>query len=206
MVFVRSVVPQVPLEKQVIQSNPILEAFGNARTVRNDNSSRFGKFIEIQFDKHAKLAGAQVRTFLLEKVRLVRQSEGERNYHIFYMLEAGTSEDDRDEWRLKGIEEALYTSQSGCYDRRDNVDDAEEYEALTEAMDTMRFMPQDSSGCLSAAAGVLSLGELEFDGFDDGATTGGAAKLRVDGAALCEAAAHLLGVEDEALVNAVTTR
>lgn len=162
----------VPLEKQVIQSNPILEAFGNARTVRNDNSSRFGKFIEIQFDKQAKLVGAQVRTFLLEKVRLVRQSENERNYHIFYMLCKGASDSDSELFKLKprdgdgegGVSEYFYTSQSECYDRRDGVLDDVEYAELREAMSIMNFSEQETNGSLSVSASVLTLGELDFDG------------------------------------------
>jgi myosin-5 len=205
-----------PLERQVVQCNPILEAFGNARTARNDNSSRFGKFIEIQFDSEAKLAGAQVRTFLLEKVRLVRQSESERNYHVFYFLAAGAAAADRAEWRLKGggggshgLEGYRYTSQSGCYDRRDGASDGDEYDALRDAMDTMRFLPAEASGCLLCAAAVLSLGELAFEGLDDGATQGGAAQLTssCDGQPPpCDDAAHLLGVPPAALEAACTTR
>jgi len=216
--------PPEPLEKQVVQCNPILEAFGNARTVRNDNSSRFGKFIEIQFDKKAKLAGAQVRTFLLEKVRLVRQSEGERNYHVFYLLAAGANAEEREEWRLKGdsddpshgLDRYLYTSQSNCFDRRDGALDHEEYELLRDAMETMRFPPEDVDGCLTCAAAVLALGELEFEGVDDGATQGGAARIAQGGgddneddgenADNCDNAAHLLGVPPEALEGACTCR
>jgi myosin V len=76
----------ISIEQQVLQSNPILEAFGNARTVRNDNSSRFGKYIEIDFDANGFLVGAAIRTFLLEKIRLVHTSEQERNFHIFYQV------------------------------------------------------------------------------------------------------------------------
>ena len=73
-------------EGQVLNSNPILEAFGNARTVRNDNSSRFGKYIDVEFSRNGRLVGATVDTYLLEKVRLIRQSTGERNFHVFYQL------------------------------------------------------------------------------------------------------------------------
>jgi myosin heavy subunit len=74
------------LEERVLDSNPLLESFGNAKTLRNDNSSRFGKFIEIQFDHHGKIVGAEIMNFLLEKTRIVSQSVGERNYHIFYQV------------------------------------------------------------------------------------------------------------------------
>jgi myosin-5 len=76
------------LEKQVLESNPLLEAFGNAKTVRNDNSSRFGKFVEIQFNKAGRISGAAVRTYLLERSRVVQLTDPERNYHIFYQVGA----------------------------------------------------------------------------------------------------------------------
>lgn len=77
------------LEDQVVQTNPVLEAFGNAKTVRNDNSSRFGKFIRIHFGPTGKLAGADIETYLLEKARVIFQQEKERSYHIFYQLMSG---------------------------------------------------------------------------------------------------------------------
>lgn len=95
------------IETQVLQSNPILESFGNARTLRNDNSSRFGKYIEINFEPtekdpllrrkfgHLSIVGATIRTYLLEKVRIVRQAPGERNYHVFYELINGASDQER---------------------------------------------------------------------------------------------------------------
>lgn len=74
------------LEARVLSCNPLLESFGNARTLRNDNSSRFGKFIQIQFDPRGRITGAQIQNYLLEKTRIVRQADGESNYHVFYQV------------------------------------------------------------------------------------------------------------------------
>jgi len=91
------------LEQQLLQANPILEAFGNAKTVKNDNSSRFGKFIRINFDTSGYIAGANIETYLLEKSRAIRQARDERSFHIFYQLLAGASADERSEVSLTYI-------------------------------------------------------------------------------------------------------
>ncbi|CAM9514978.1 unnamed protein product, partial [Ectocarpus fasciculatus] len=133
------------IEQQVLESNPILEAFGNARTVRNDNSSRFGKYIQIIFDSYGKLTGAQIKTFLLEKVRVVKHSAMERNYHIFYMLAAGASSEQREDWAMGDLRSHQFTSQSGCYDRRDGVLDSDLYQELMEAFKVMGFEEEEKA-------------------------------------------------------------
>jgi myosin heavy subunit len=101
---------------QVLASNPLLEAFGNARTLRNNNSSRFGKFIEIQFNAMYKMSGARIHIYLLEKSRVVQQSESERNYHVFYQLLAGLSSDERTQVNPAGCVSALRASWSvACF-------------------------------------------------------------------------------------------
>jgi myosin-5 len=123
---------EISTEQQVLQSNPILESFGNARTIRNDNSSRFGKFIELEFISTGHLVGASVETYLLEKVRLVQQTPGERNYHIFYELLVGMPEDQLENYHITDLtaEDFAMTNQSGTYDRRDGVDDYDTYTDL----------------------------------------------------------------------------
>lgn len=126
----------VSIEQQVLQSNPILESFGNARTIRNDNSSRFGKFIDIRFTRSGKLSGANIETYLLEKVRLIHPGTGERNYHVFYQFLSSASAQER---RLlscegKGLQDFRLLNQSGTYDRRDGVSDEANHQEMMDAM------------------------------------------------------------------------
>ena len=126
----------VSIEQQVLQSNPILEAFGNARTIRNDNSSRFGKYIDISFTNHGKLVGASIETYLLEKVRLIHPGPGERNYHVFYQFLKAANASDRQDFFLgnKTCRDFRLLSDSGTFDRRDGVDDCETHFEMMQAM------------------------------------------------------------------------
>ena len=131
---------EVCIEQQVLQSNPILEAFGNARTLRNDNSSRFGKYIDIQFTHRGKLAGAIVETYLLEKVRLIHPGKGERNYHVFYQFLQSATPEERKKFYLgsKSVEDFVLLSQTGTYSRRDGVLDRDMHEEMLDAMVSFR--------------------------------------------------------------------
>ncbi|GAV84916.1 LOW QUALITY PROTEIN: Myosin_head domain-containing protein/Myosin_N domain-containing protein, partial [Cephalotus follicularis] len=128
----RSGVEGMTVEQQFLVSNPVLEAFGNAKTVRNNNSSRFGKFVEIQFDKNVRISGAAIRTYLLERSR-VCISNPERNYHCFYLLCASPPEDN-ERYKLGNPKSFHYLNQSSCYEV-DGVNDAHEYLATRRAMD-----------------------------------------------------------------------
>ena len=122
---------------QVLDSNPILEAFGNARTVRNDNSSRFGKYIDVRFSAAGRLIGATIDTYLLEKVRLLRQARGERNFHVFYQLLQAAAAGERAALRLgprSGPEDFALVSGGGTFDRRDRVSDADMHAEMLDAM------------------------------------------------------------------------
>jgi len=137
---------ETSIEQQVLQSNPILESFGNARTIRNDNSSRFGKFIDIHFTSKGKLSGAKIETYLLEKVRLIHPSFGERNYHIFYQFLAGASGQEYSMYDLEGmnVDDFHLLNQTGTFDRRDGVMDGEMHADMLDAM--VRFVG-DLSSC-----------------------------------------------------------
>ena len=126
----------IGVEQQVVDSNPILEAFGNARTIRNDNSSRFGKFIDIRFSSTGKLTGASIDTYLLEKVRLIRQAEGERNFHVFYQFLESATKEERERYHLGDmeLEDFALVNQSGTYDRRDMISDVDMHTDMMNAM------------------------------------------------------------------------
>lgn len=126
----------VSIEQQVLQSNPILESFGNARTIRNDNSSRFGKYIDIRFTRSGKLSGASIETYLLEKVRLIHPGAGERNYHIFYQFLSSVTAAQRQALLLTGktLNSFKLLCQSGTFDRRDGVSDAANHKEMLDAM------------------------------------------------------------------------
>ncbi len=154
------------IAQQVLESNPILEAFGNARTIRNDNSSRFGKFIEIQFNHAGVLVGASIQTYLLEKVRIVKQATNERNYHIFYELtnaEPGgvwAEEIGLDIARMKThlempeVAASEYTRISGCFERRDGVQDSKQFEKTCRAMHIMGLSVDETLGVFEIVACV----------------------------------------------------
>ncbi|DAZ97943.1 TPA: hypothetical protein N0F65_006368 [Lagenidium giganteum] len=149
--------------KQVLSSNPILESFGNARTIRNDNSSRFGKFIKMQFSDRGALVGASIQTYLLEKVRLAYQAESERNYHIFYEIIAGASSVEKERWKLMAPQKFHYLNQSTCVKRKDGVNDAEQFRILKNAMQVMGFEDEDVESIFVTVAALLHLGNVEIE-------------------------------------------
>ncbi|XP_042004370.1 myosin-17-like [Salvia splendens] len=156
----RSGVEGRTVEQQVLESNPVLEAFGNAKTVRNNNSSRFGKFVEIQFDKSGRISGAAVRTYLLERSRVCQISDPERNYHCFYLLCAAPPEE-REKYKLGSPESFHYLNQSKCY-KLDGISDAEEYLATRRAMDIVGISEEEQEAIFRIVAAILHLGNIEF--------------------------------------------
>lgn len=172
------------VERQVLESNPLLEAFGNARTLRNDNSSRFGKFIELQFQSlgrdpqasvragvpgvNCRLCGARIQTYLLEKVRVGDQQEGERNYHVFYEACAASVSKVKNAVpegvSLEGFAEVsrfAYLTRSSCRALKD-VDDVDMFSRRIQAMQTIGIAPEDVNNVLRCVAAVLHLGNMKF--------------------------------------------
>ncbi|KAH7423020.1 hypothetical protein KP509_12G036000 [Ceratopteris richardii] len=154
------------VENEILQTNPILEAFGNARTLRNDNSSRFGKLIDIFFEDSGKICGAKIQTYLLEKSRVVQQAMGERSYHIFYQLCAGADEVLRERINLRPAKDFQYLNQSSCL-YIENVDDALRFRATVNAMDVVQISKEDQESAFAMLAAVLWLGNITFRVMDN---------------------------------------
>ena len=148
-------------EEQILATNPVMEAFGNAKTTRNDNSSRFGKYIEILFDKKTEIIGARIRTYLLERSRLVFQPLKERNYHIFYQLVAGATEAERQEWGLLPIEHLEYLNQGGA-PVIDGVDDKAEFNATRQSLTTIGVSPNKQNEIFRLLSALLHLGNIKI--------------------------------------------
>jgi len=195
---------------KVLQSNPILEAFGNARTLRNDNSSRFGKFIELGFSRSGSLLGAKIQTYLLEKVRLGFHASGERNYHIFYQLLRGADDDQKKKYNFHdgdthGIELVNYfhyTGQGGAPSLREFTDE----DGLGYTLKAMRSMGWDETkidSVLSLVAGLLHLGQVNFDSVENDA---GQEIAVISDPRIVTNAANLLGVDEEKLRAALLER
>ncbi|KAJ8460564.1 hypothetical protein OPV22_033490 [Ensete ventricosum] len=148
------------VEQQVLESNPVLEAFGNAKTVRNNNSSRFGKFVEIQFNRQGKISGAAIRTYLLERSRVCQVSDPERNYHCFYLLCAAPPEE-IEKYKLGPPKSFHYLNQSNCYELV-GVSDAHDYLATRRAMDIVGISAQEQDAIFRVVAAILHLGNIDF--------------------------------------------
>ncbi|XP_024991696.1 myosin-1-like [Cynara cardunculus var. scolymus] len=149
------------IEYEILKTNPILEGFGNAKTSRNDNSSRFGKLIEIHFSETGKISGASIQTFLLEKSRVVQCTEGERSYHSFYQLCAGAPPSLREKLNLKSVHDYKYLQQSNCY-TIPGVNDAEQFGIVMEALDVVHVSKEDQENLCAMLAAVLWLGNVTF--------------------------------------------
>ncbi|VDK74209.1 unnamed protein product [Litomosoides sigmodontis] len=149
------------IEDQIVRTNPVLEAFGNAKTVRNNNSSRFGKFIRIHFNAGGRIAGADIEHYLFEKSRVINQAPGERCYHIFYQIMSG---------QVPGLKEKLFLTRkitdyhliSQAEVTIDGVDDKEEMQITDESFDIMHFAEDEKQDIFALVAGIMHMGEIKF--------------------------------------------
>ena len=186
------------LSEQILRANPILEAFGNAQTVRNNNSSRFGKFIRIEFTRSGQIAGAFIEWYLLEKSRVVRLNSNERSYHIFYQLLRGANNKMKEDLLITDldVEDFVYTKDGN--DVISGISDGDEWTALLEAFRIVGFTDREQSAVLRTVAAVLVLGNV----------TVMKESMRADQAALtseafpqAQKACHLLGIEIDAFIQ-----
>ncbi|XP_054198138.1 unconventional myosin-VIIb isoform X3 [Homo sapiens] len=149
------------IEQQVLEANPILEAFGNAKTIRNDNSSRFGKYIDIYFNPSGVIEGARIEQFLLEKSRVCRQAPEERNYHIFYCMLMGVSAEDKQLLSLGTPSEYHYLTMGNCTSC-EGLNDAKDYAHIRSAMKILQFSDSESWDVIKLLAAILHLGNVGF--------------------------------------------
>ncbi|NXI43976.1 MYO15 protein, partial [Galbula dea] len=183
---------------QILEATPLLESFGNAKTVRNDNSSRFGKFVEI-FLEHGLICGAITSQYLLEKSRVVFQAKSERNYHIFYEMLAGLPTQQRQQYCLQGAETYYYLNQGGNCEIP-GKDDAEDFRRLLNTMEVLNFSVEEQNSIFRILSSVLHLGNVYFEKYEtdcqEVATVVSATEIRT--------VAELLQVSPEGLQKAIT--
>lgn len=149
------------IEQQILEANPILEAFGNAKTVRNDNSSRFGKYVDVSFNKTGNMQGATVEQYLLEKSRIVTQNEGERNYHIFYSMLAGLPKEEKKRLDLGDASSYAYLT-VGKTLTCDGRNETKEFSDIMGAFKVLNFTDKEISDIFTLLASILHLGNLKF--------------------------------------------
>uniref|UniRef100_A0A8D1N6E1 Unconventional myosin-X n=1 Tax=Sus scrofa TaxID=9823 RepID=A0A8D1N6E1_PIG len=184
------------VERAILESSPIMEAFGNAKTVYNNNSSRFGKFVQLNICQKGNIQGGRIVDYLLEKNRVVRQNPGERNYHVFYALLAGLEHEEREEFYLSVPENYHYLNQSGCVADK-TINDQESFREVITAMEVMQFSKEEVREVLRLLAGILHLGNIEF------ITAGGA---QISFKTALGRSAELLGLDPAQLTDALTQR
>nr|XP_015210144.1 PREDICTED: unconventional myosin-X [Lepisosteus oculatus] len=184
------------VEQALLESSPIMEAFGNAKTVYNNNSSRFGKFVQLNFCQKGNIQGGKIVDYLLEKNRVVRHNPGERNYHIFYALLAGTNAEQREAFYLSQPDSYYYLKQSGCIEDK-TINDKNTFHEVLNAMKTMQFSAENIQEILRLLAGILHIGNVEF------MTAGGA---QVSSKSALGRAAELLGLDSGQLAEVLTHR
>ncbi|XP_033197728.1 unconventional myosin 10A isoform X1 [Bombus vancouverensis nearcticus] len=193
--------PNNLVTEQILEATPLLESFGNAKTPRNDNSSRFGKYLEVYF-RDGVIVGGRITQYLLEKSRIVTQAPEERNYHVFYELLAGLDQQLRDKYGLLTPDKYFYLNQGGNCEI-DGKSDTQDFKALLSAMQVLGFTSEEQDTIFKILASVLHLGNVYFHRKQmrhgqEGVEVGSDAEIRW--------AAHLLQVNSDGIIRALTTK
>ncbi|CAI2356211.1 unnamed protein product [Caenorhabditis sp. 36 PRJEB53466] len=188
---------KVTLEDQIVQTNPVLEAFGNAKTVRNNNSSRFGKFIRIHFSKQGRVASCDIEHYLLEKSRVIRQAPGERCYHIFYQVFSDFLPNLRKDLLLhKPVKDYWFIAQAELV--IDGINDKEEHQLTDEAFDILKFTAVEKMECYKLVAAMMHMGNMKFK------QRPREEQAEPDGTDDAERAAKCFGIDPEEFLKALT--
>ncbi|KFO80285.1 Unconventional myosin-VIIa, partial [Cuculus canorus] len=189
------------IEQQVLEANPILEAFGNAKTIRNDNSSRFGKYIDIHFNKRGAIEGAKIEQYLLEKSRVCRQAQDERNYHVFYCMLKGMTMEQKKKLGLGKATDYNYLAMGNCT-TCDGRDDSKEYANIRSAMKVLMFTDTENWEISKLLAAILHMGNLQYEA----RTYDNLDACEVVQSASLITAASLLEVDSQDVMNCLTSR
>ncbi|XP_032824761.2 unconventional myosin-IXb-like isoform X2 [Petromyzon marinus] len=188
------------VERTILGAGPVLEAFGNAKTAHNDNSSRFGKFIQVNYRENGTVRGAIMEKYLLEKSRLVSQEKNERNYHVFYYLLEGTTEEEKELLHLLPPPHYNYLNQTDI-NRVEGEDLKHDFERLKLAMEMVGFLPKTRMQIFTVLSAVLSLGNVSFRGKTCRDDT-----VEVELGIAISTVSELLQVKESSLIEALTTR
>jgi len=186
------------IKEMVLATNPLLESFGNAKTLRNNNSSRFGKYLEIQFNSQGEPVGANINNYLLEKSRVVGQIKDERNFHIFYQFTKAASQEHRTSFGVQQPSTYAYTSRSKCYDVA-GIDDVAEFKDTMNAMRVIGMSGPEQDEILRMLAAILWIGNISFVEDDSG-------NAAVHDQSVVDFVAYLLEVDSAHVNKAMTTR
>ncbi|EDQ87051.1 uncharacterized protein MONBRDRAFT_27813 [Monosiga brevicollis MX1] len=191
------------ITEQILEANPLLESFGNAKTGRNHNSSRFGKYTELHYNNAMRISGCSIKQYLLEKTRIVSQPTGERNYHVFYEMLTALPVAFKQKLVLSKAQDYYYLNQGEVF-KIDNKDDNQDFENLTRAMEVLSFTPKEQEAIFRVLAAILHSGNLRFvakakDGLEGSAVAEGLEEL-------VGIVAGLLGVGVEDLTEKLTCR
>ncbi|KAJ5218083.1 Myosin-1 [Penicillium cinerascens] len=182
----------------VLATNPLLESFGNAKTLRNNNSSRFGKYLELEFNANGEPVGANITNYLLEKSRVVGQIMNERNFHIFYQFTKGASQKYRDNFGIQQPQSYLYTSRSKCFDVP-GVDDVAEFQDTLAAMKMIGMSEAEQDNVFRMLAAILWIGNVQFSEDDSG-------NASIADQSVVDFVAYLMEVDSAQVNKALTNR